>query len=168
MDSVSWYAHPDMMERLETYYDTLLLSVFGNPRFLPVVWAAKPDERTGMNIGDEYLLPCRRSRPAIRYYYRVRILVLVYSIAAFLAILGVIAGTIAVRKNGGISRNTRFSSILAASMAPGLKSVAWDGLQKDRGHVSEESMKQKLGYGLLASRDGDESGGVGHCGVTTR
>ncbi|KAF4874422.1 hypothetical protein CGCSCA1_v006445 [Colletotrichum siamense] len=151
MDNRYYTAVPNLRERLEEYYETLVLSLFGDPRFIAVGWAANPSMMATSTTGTNYTYPCTRSRPAIAYYYRARILALVYGMAVFLAIMGVAAGTIALRKNGGVSRNTRFSSIMAATRAESFNHVDWDGPQRDRGHISNDVMRQKLGYGKLRS-----------------
>lgn len=152
------FPHPNLVKRLQEYYETFLLSFFGNPRFLVVAWAADPSVKTGNSSGVEYLYPCTRSRPGIKYYHRARILVLVYGIAAWLAILGVVAGTLAARENGGVSRNTRFSSVLAATRNASFADMEWDGRQRDRAYISKDLIWQKLGYGILKSGEGNCSG----------
>ncbi|KAF3808380.1 hypothetical protein GCG54_00013018 [Colletotrichum gloeosporioides] len=156
IDNRYYTAVPNLRERLEEYYETLILSLFGDPRFIAVGWAANPSMMATSTTGTNYTYPCTRSRPAIAYYYRARILALVYGMAVFLAIMGVAAGTIALRKNGGVSRNTRFSSIMAATRAKSLNHIDWNGPQRDRGHISNDVMRQKLGYGKLRSYISDE------------
>ncbi|KAK2736029.1 hypothetical protein CKAH01_07783 [Colletotrichum kahawae] len=158
IDHKMYNPYSNIAARLERYYDTLLLSLLGNPRFVVNVWAAEPSIQTGTNNGSEYRYDCTRSRPATAYYYRARNLVLVHGVAAFFAILGVAAGTKALQRNGGISRNNRFSSLLAATRNESLNWVKWDGPQTDRGYISKDLMRQKLGYGLLKRREGNCSG----------
>ncbi|EQB57993.1 hypothetical protein CGLO_01817 [Colletotrichum gloeosporioides Cg-14] len=126
--------------------------MFARPRFQAVVWAAQTGEqtgtrRTGLGPAENYLYDCTRSRPAVRYHYRTRILVSVYGILIFLGFLGIMAGTIAIRRNGGVSRGTGFSSIVEATRGPTLDRMDW-GAGKEYGPV-------KIGYGLLKTRDGD-------------
>ncbi|KAF4916847.1 hypothetical protein CGCVW01_v010004 [Colletotrichum viniferum] len=78
LDQKTYNPYPDIQKRLERYYDTLILSLLGNPRFVCSVWAADPSVQTGTNNGSEYRYGCTRSRPATAYYYRARNLVLVY------------------------------------------------------------------------------------------
>ncbi|KAF6788790.1 hypothetical protein CMUS01_16367 [Colletotrichum musicola] len=154
IDPEDYLARPKLSEEIQNYFDTLVLSLFANPRLVPVVWAASPDTMTGTSDGTNYTYPCTRSRPGLKYYYRARVLVLVYAVAVLLAMLGVAAGAVALHKNGGISRNIKFSSILAASRSTALNKVDWEGPEKDRGHVSSGVMQRKLGYGQVRVHQG--------------
>ncbi|KAF4877639.1 hypothetical protein CGCSCA1_v003203 [Colletotrichum siamense] len=143
---------PNVTQLIEAWYGNLLMSMFARPRFQAVVWAAQTGEqtgtrRTGTGPAEKYLYDCTRSRPAVRYHYRTRILVSVYGILIFLGFLGITAGTIAIRRNGGVSRGTGFSSIVEATRGPTLDRMDW-GAGKEYGPV-------KIGYGLLKTRDGD-------------
>ncbi|EQB54677.1 hypothetical protein CGLO_05454 [Colletotrichum gloeosporioides Cg-14] len=164
IDSGGMLVHPGLMERFQTHYEMFLLSLLGNPNYVGLSWAANPKSAP---VPGEIIPPksseyrCARSRPGVKYYYRTRILVIVYSVAALLAILGVAAGTIALRKNGGVPRNTRFSSILAATRAKSLNQVNWDGPERDNGNISSDLKRQKLGYGKLRSSEGDGVHGDG-------
>ncbi|KAF6826855.1 hypothetical protein CPLU01_09427 [Colletotrichum plurivorum] len=162
IDLKDYLARPNVSEEIQAYFDMLVLSLFTNPRFLPVVWAASPDTMTGTSDGTNYTYPCTKSRPGLKYYYRARALVLVYGVAVFLAVLGVAAGAVALRKNGGISRNIKFFSILAASRSTALNNIDWEGPEKDRGNVSSGVMLRKLGYGQIRmNQDGGEQGSAG-------
>ncbi|KZL81287.1 hypothetical protein CI238_00355 [Colletotrichum incanum] len=145
------FVRPNIIELIETWYGNLLMSMFARPRFQAVVWAAKLDEQTGIRrkgVGPEsdYLYPCTRSRPAVRYHYRAYILLSVYGALFLLALLGVIAGILAIRKNGGISRGTRFSSIVEATRGTALDKRIWD------------TRAIKLGYGMLTQQNCEPSG----------
>ncbi|KAF6806231.1 hypothetical protein CSOJ01_08955 [Colletotrichum sojae] len=95
----------------------------------------------------------------MKYYYQTRVLVLVYVIVVLLAVLGVVAGAVAFRRNGGVSRNSNFSSIVAATRSNNLNKVDWDGPEKDRGNVSSDVMHRRLGYGQVRTyQDGGEQG----------
>lgn len=158
IDQKMFNPYSNISTRLAKYYDTLLLSLLGNPRFVVSVWAADPSVQTSTNNGSEYRYQCIRSRSATAYYYRARNLVLVYGVAAFFATIAVVAGTRALQKNGGIPRNNRFSSILAATRTESLNGAKWGGPQSDRGYISKDLMRQKLGYGLLKSGEGNSCG----------
>ncbi|KAJ0161213.1 hypothetical protein CTA2_6594 [Colletotrichum tanaceti] len=143
------FVRPNVIELIETWYGNLLMSMFARPRFQSVVWAAKLDEQTGVRrngIGpaSDYLYPCTRSRPAVRYRYRASILLSVYGVLFLLASLGVAAGTLAVRTNGGISRGTRFSSIVEATRGTASDTRVWG-----RPASRRDSRAMKLGYGML-------------------
>ncbi|KAF9876655.1 hypothetical protein CkaCkLH20_06063 [Colletotrichum karsti] len=146
------FVRRNIIPLIEAWYGNLLMSMFARPRFQAVVWAARTDEQTGTRktgFGPEsdYLYSCTRSRPAVRYHYRTRILVSVYGILIFLALLGVTAGAVAIRRNGGVSKGTGFSNIVEATRGPTLDRMDW-GEGKEYGPV-------KIGYGLLRTQDGD-------------
>lgn len=158
IDQRLYNARPNMVSQLEKYYETLVLSMLAKPRFLPVVWASKPDEQTGIRdsgLGpkEDYMYPCQRERAAIKFYYRSRILFSVYGVAIFFTILGVVAGALALRKNDGVPRNTDFSSIVAATRGSHLGKVPWDGVDGDSGGIPEEVMSMKMGYGRLRTAE---------------
>ncbi|UQC75022.1 uncharacterized protein CLUP02_01675 [Colletotrichum lupini] len=155
----------DLQDMVQEFYEDLILSIFSTPQFLPVVWAAHPNEvsgglREGGVDGNHsaYRFPCQKSRMANMYSYHERDLWIVYSIAIFLAIMGVIAGGFAVNENGGVLRNTRFSSVVAATRGPALEKVNWEGPDRDRGDVPKDVKKLKLGYGVMGQNVGDGMG----------
>ncbi|KAF6812499.1 hypothetical protein CPLU01_14880 [Colletotrichum plurivorum] len=137
---------------IASWYPNIFISLFARPRFQAVVWARKTDEQTGTrtagaNSRADYMYKCTRSRPAVKYIYNERILVSAYSVLIFLALLGVLAGTTALRRNAGVSRGTEFSSIVEATRGPILNKIDWGERKKYR--------SVKIGYGLLKVRDGD-------------
>lgn len=153
------YARRNVIELIEAWYGNLLTSMFARPRFQAVVWAAKTDEqtgtrRTGAGPEADYLYPCTRSRPAVRYLYRTRVLATVYGVLVLVALLGIVAGGLAIRKNGGVSRDTRFSSIVQATRGPTLDKMDWG----QAGAVSRDMRGVKLGYGLLDEPDSPRRG----------
>ncbi|KAK2052136.1 hypothetical protein LY76DRAFT_650787 [Colletotrichum caudatum] len=146
----------NLQEMVQDFYEDLILSIFSTPQFLPVVWAAQTDENTGGLIlgGDRhnhsaYEYPCQRSRMVNVYSYHARDLWIVYAIAILLATSGVALGALAVRENGGVLRNTRFSSVVAATRGPVLDKIHWEGPDRDRGDVPDDVKKLKLGYGVI-------------------
>ncbi|GKT56612.1 formylmethionine deformylase-like protein [Colletotrichum tofieldiae] len=158
----SYFPVFNLQDMVQTFYEDLILSIFSTPQFLPVVWAAQTNENTGGLIlgGDQhnhsaYEYPCQRSRVANMYSYHARDLWIVYAIAIILATSGVALGALAVRENGGVLRNTRFSSIVAATRGPALDKVHWEGPDRDRGDVPEDVKKLKLGYGVINQNIGD-------------
>lgn len=119
--------------------------------------AAKSGEQTGNRItsnipgSDEspYLYPCQKFRTINVYSYQMRGLWIVYTIAAALTLVCIAAGALAIRDNGGVTRNTRFSSIVAATRGPALEKIAWRGPLQDRGDVPAEVKTLRLGYGVM-------------------
>lgn len=79
-----------------------------------------------------------------------------YTIAASLTLVCIAAGALAIRDNGGVTRNTRFSSIVAATRGPALDKIAWMGPLQDRGDVPPEVKRLRLGYGVMVP---DRGGG---------
>ncbi|KAK1977680.1 hypothetical protein LZ30DRAFT_600738 [Colletotrichum cereale] len=158
----SYFPVFNLQDMVQEFYEDLILSIFSTPQFLPVVWAAQTDENTGGLVlgGDQhnhsaYEYPCQRSRMANMYSYHERDLWIVYSIAIFLATSGVALGALAVRENGDVLRNTRFSSVVAATRGPALDKVHWEGPDRDRGDVPDDVKKLKLGYGVMNQNMGN-------------
>ncbi|KAI0849192.1 hypothetical protein F5Y00DRAFT_235882 [Daldinia vernicosa] len=109
----------------------------------------------GTGAGDESTkYPCVRSRLENRYIYHARDLWVVYSIAIFLAAAGAGAGTLAILENEGVLRNTRFSSIVAATRGPALEKLGWVG--EDRGNLPRDIKNLKVGYGIVHRMSGLE------------
>ncbi|GJD04324.1 hypothetical protein ColKHC_13149 [Colletotrichum higginsianum] len=160
----SYFPVFDLQDVVQEFYEDLILSIFSTPQFLPVVWAARPDENSGgLAVGggnrSAYEYPCQRSRVANMYSYHARDLWIVYAIAILLSSSGVALGALAVRENGGVLRNTRFSSVVAATRGPALDKVHWEGPDRDRGDVPADVKRLKLGYGVM--NQGIEGGGGG-------
>ena len=148
---------PDLADAVQAFYEDLILSMFSNPQFVPVVWAAQPAEQSGsLKEGggsanhSAYLYPCVRSRTTIMYSYHRRDLWIVYTIAISMAFAGVLAGTWAIWENDGALRDVAFSSIVAASRGPALDRVNWEGKgSATGGDVPRDVKPARMGYGLL-------------------
>lgn len=161
----NYFPYPELMTMVQGLYEDLILSMFSNPQFVEVVWAARPSEQSGTLIkggipdssgartgtGDEsdYYYNCTRTRTANAYAYHKRDLWIVYGIAVVLTLICVTVGALAVRENGGVTRNTHFSSVVAATRGPALEKVAWMGPLQDRGDVPKDVKKLRLGYGIM-------------------
>lgn len=157
----NYFPYPELMDMVQGLYEDLLLSIFSNPQFVEVVWAAKPQEQSGTLIkggnfsssstSDEsdYRYNCTRTRTANAYAYHKRDLWIVYGIAVVLTLICVAVGSLAVRENGGVTRNTHFSSVVAATRGPALEKVAWMGPLQDRGDVPSDVKRLRLGYGIM-------------------
>lgn len=180
----NYFPFPDIQRRIQKFYEDIILSVLGNPQFASVVWAAKPGEQSGVTFNnvpldqqgqnnrpppltDEqraYLYPCTKFRMALVYKFNARLLWIVYSISIALAVMGVVVGALALRENGGVVRDTKFSSIVAATRGSGLGRVRWtDGADGGvssvgNGTVPEEVKGWRMGYGVV---DTSGSGGYG-------
>lgn len=158
----NYFPYPDLQGRVEALYDDMILSVLSNPQFVEVVWAARPDEQSGTlvqggilddddgkNVSD-YLYNCTRFRTENVWSYHKRDLWIVYGTYAFFTLLCMAAGARAIYENGGVTRNTQFSSVVAATRGPALEKIAWQGPLQDRGDVPHEVKKVKLGYGVMS------------------
>lgn len=97
------------------------------------------------------MYPCQRFRTANTYSYQTRDLWIVYTIAAAITLACIAVGALAIRDNGGVTRNTLFSSIVAATRGPALEQIAWMGPLQDRGDVPAEVKKLRLGYGVMTT-----------------
>jgi len=162
--SNNYFAFANLKDLVQGFYEDIILSLFSNPQFVEVVWAARPDEQTGtrrqFGTGppQDYLYPCTRTRTANMYSYHERDLWIVYGIAVALALASLVAGAFAIHENGGVVRNTRFSSIVAATRGPPLEKVNWDGPEANRGDIDASLKQIRLGYGTMLL---GESGAVG-------
>ncbi|KAH8885552.1 hypothetical protein GQ53DRAFT_659915 [Thozetella sp. PMI_491] len=158
----NYFPVPDLAPLIQSFYEELILSVFSNGQFVPVVWAAQPGEQSGERKsggsgGNEtaYMQPCTRSRTANMFSYHQRDLWIVYAIAITLALAGVLAGAWAIWENDGALRDVRFSSVTAATRGPALDKLDWEGRGSATGaDVPRDIKGQRMGYGLL------------HCGGT--
>lgn len=185
----NYFPYPDLMDRVQSLYDDIILSMFSNPQLVEVAWAQRPSEMSGMlpqgglasradsdsdsssdntedNV-DAYMYPCTRYRTANSYAYHRRDLWIVYGIAAALTLVCIAAGALAIRDNGGVTRNTRFSSVVAATRGPALEKIAWQGPLQDRGDVPAEVKRLRLGYGVMSDMNGGGGGGAGGGGRFT-
>ena len=165
----NFFAHPNLQELVRSFYEDVILSLFSKPQFVDVVWAARPSEQSGTlteggvdegagagaDNAEAYRYPCVKSRTAIMYSYHARDLWIVYGIAVVLALSGVAAGAYAASGNG-VLRDTRFSSIVAATRGPALDGVAWE----DRGELSRGVKNLRIGFGLIP-RGSSEVVGLG-------
>lgn len=66
----------------------------------------------GKQEGNETTMyPCIRSKLENRFHYHPIELGAVYGVSVILAVAAVAVGTVSVMQNGGVLKNTRFSSI---------------------------------------------------------
>lgn len=155
----NYFPYTDLMDRVQSMYDDIILSMFNNPQLVEVAWAAQPGEQSGtLSQGGQagsrnasaYLYPCTRFRTVNTFTYHKRDLWIVYGIFALATLACIVAGALAIRDNGNVTRNTRFSSVVAATRGSALERIAWMGPLQDRGDVPSEVKKLKLGYGVMS------------------
>jgi hypothetical protein len=148
----NFFAVDDFMNQFQSFYEDLILSIFSNPSFYSVSWARTPDQPSGtLNATSEDMLwPCTKTRLINKFVYRKSDLWMAYAFAIALAIVGVSLGAAAIAQNNHHSRNTRFSSIVAATRGSALDEIPW---KRSRwGEIPPEIYKQKLEYGIISDR----------------
>jgi hypothetical protein len=139
----------NLMDSVQDLYENMLFSIFSEQQFLSVVWAAKPDESSGVLRGDDSTLyPCERTRFENRYRYHRGTLWAVYGVAILVSILAIISGTLAVFENEGVLRDTKFSDIVAATRGPALEKLAAD---ENKGELNRNLKSVRVGYGIVQS-----------------
>jgi len=163
-----YFPFPNLMDLVQGLYEDMILSLLSEPQFAEVVWAARPGEQSGSLAAAPagadaaaYTYPCTRTRTANLYSYHARDLWIVYGIAVVLGLLSVLAGTDALRANGGESRNNRFSALVAATRGPELERVRWGGPGIGKGEVPDDVKLLRLGYGQLGTEGGVHGVGDG-------
>lgn len=201
-----FFPFENLADRVQEFYEDIILSLFSYQQFLAVVWAAKPDTKSGAtttgpetgfsitkpqsqngdakdqdekkNIDPSTLYNCTKSRYENRYRYIERDLWIVYAAAMLCALVAMVLGTAAVLENEGVLRNTKFSSIVAATRGPALEKVRWR--EDARGDITPDVKKMRVGYGVVHQSPpsqplsgggvgafGGGGGGVGGLGVTS-
>jgi hypothetical protein len=154
IDPHYYLAVPDLMDQVQSFYEDIILSLFYNPQFLVVAWAANSSVLSGtLSNTPEGVYRCTKSRMLNRFSYHASDLWLVYGFTIILAGLGVAFGAAAISQNAGKLRNTRFSSIVAATRSPGLDQLAWRRISA-WGEVPRDLGKVRLGYGLVGHGSG--------------
>ncbi|RSL50831.1 hypothetical protein CEP53_008656 [Fusarium sp. AF-6] len=151
MSSGDFLPAENLQDVVPSLFEDMLFSLLSNQQCATVVWASDPKKQVLFNE-DSGKYPCRWSQPVSKYEYRALTLWAVYGVSVLLASLGVAAGTLALRHNGGLRRDSRFSSILAATRGQGLNRVEWGGPLFDKGQVNHSVRGFKMGYGT-AKRD---------------
>lgn len=103
---------PDVVGSIQSMFEDILLSILSNSQFLAVSFAGDSSRIAGDQEGDETTMyPCTRSKLENRFRYDPLELGAVYGVSMILAAVSVAVGTVSVVQNGGVLKNTRFSSI---------------------------------------------------------
>ncbi|KAK3943289.1 hypothetical protein QBC46DRAFT_282316 [Diplogelasinospora grovesii] len=142
----------DFRQAIVSFYEDIVLSLFSNPQFLVVSWAADPTQRSSIGNSSSANDPslfydCVKTRLINKYVYSARDLWIVYSLAIVSAAIGVAFGAAALAQNNYHVRNTRLSEIVAATRAPCLEELPWKASKW--GEVPPEIKKARLGYGII-------------------
>ncbi|KAF3014472.1 hypothetical protein E8E14_010115 [Neopestalotiopsis sp. 37M] len=123
----SYLPVPDFKENLQSLFENIILSVFSNPMFTIVTWAAAPDQPVGLLENDGLnTYPCTRSKAQNRFKYHAQDLWIVYGISLLITGVAVAMGTISVVQNEGVLKNTRYSSITVLLQHCGIEYSALD------------------------------------------
>lgn len=141
-------------EEVQGFYEEIILSLLSDPQFIAVSWANDPGQYTGIELGGkETNYPCIRERTTNCYVYHKAQLWSVYVVAILIALGGLVSGAVAARGEG-VTRNTRFSSMVAATRGQGgLDQVRWD----DHPQVGNV----RVGYGLVPGKTDERVYGFG-------
>jgi hypothetical protein len=118
---------PNFKQNVQSLFESIILSVFSNPQYRIVTWAAAPDQPVGPLESDGLnTYPCTRSKAQNRFEYHSQDLWIVYGISLLIAGAAVAMGTISVIQNRGVLKNTRYSSITVLLQHCGIKSSSLD------------------------------------------
>ncbi|KAK8085862.1 hypothetical protein PG997_007133 [Apiospora hydei] len=175
------FPYPNLPDLVQSFYEDIILSLFSNQQFLAVVWAKKPDTKSGAtttgpkkgldgialdkedknksaNVDPATLYNCTKSRYENRFKYVDSQLWIVYACAILCALVAMALGTAAVLENEGVLRNTKFSSIVAATRGPALEKVPWR--EDNHGDITPDVKKMRVGYGVVHQSSPLSGGGV--------
>jgi len=151
IDPRTYLVVPNFIEQVQSFYEDIILSMFSNPQFLVVAWAADPKQPSGTGNAtmENLLYPCTRTRLMNKFVYKTRDLWLVYSVAIVCATIGVAFGAAAIAQNNHHVRTTRFSSIVADTRAPCMNELPckW-------GEVPDSVYTASLGHGIIVDEGG--------------
>jgi hypothetical protein len=150
IDTETYLPVPNLMDEIQHFYENMTFSLFSNPQFLAVAWAAQPDTRSGISDTTDPSLsyPCTKTRIANAYFYNRRDLWIAYTVAIMAAGVCVVLGTAALSQNNYHLRDVHVSSIVAATRAPCLENLPWKSSKW--GEVPDEILNTKWGYGPIA------------------
>ncbi|KAL2189407.1 Formylmethionine deformylase-like protein [Thermothelomyces heterothallicus CBS 203.75] len=198
IDTETYLPVPNLISEIQAFYENMTLSLLSNPQFVIVSWAARPDQRSGVTTpasfpattpgGDDDdndddddddereessfpTYPCVRTRLTNAYEYKQRDLWGAYAAAVGAALFAVVLGSAALAQNDFRPRDARVSSIVAATRAPCLDALPWEGKASKWGKVPPEVLDVELRYGIIAAGAGGTAGagynnGVGGGGGT--
>lgn len=132
----------NLRQEIRGFYEDMLISLFAEPSFSVVSWAANGKPSGVARGGPSTAYPCRRQRIATFFRYNMAQLLSVYAASIFLAVIGVLLGLQAYQEEG-IMRDMKPSSIMEASRASNL-------------HVLgvRQGSNVKIGYGLVHEEAG--------------
>ncbi|KAF5253743.1 hypothetical protein FANTH_1435 [Fusarium anthophilum] len=127
---------------IQKLYEDMIISIFEEPSFMVVSWAANGKPSGTAKGGSSTAYPCRRERIATFFQYNMAQLLSVYAASIFLAGIGVLLGLQAYLEEGTM-RDMKPSSIMEASRASNLHVLG-----------AHEGSNVKIGYGLVHEEAG--------------
>jgi hypothetical protein len=131
----------DFRKGIQRAYEDMIISMFAEPSFSAVSWAADGKPCGNAKGGSSTAYPCQRQRITTFFDYNMAQLLSVYAASIFLAVVSVLFGLQAYREEGAM-RNMKPSSIIEASRASNLHTLGVEG------------RNVKIGYGLVQQQAG--------------
>ncbi|KAF5565517.1 hypothetical protein FPHYL_4211 [Fusarium phyllophilum] len=116
---VNYLPVKNLKQEIRTFYEDIIISIFSEPYFKVVSWAANGKPSGMAKGGPSTAYPCRRQRMATFFHYNMAQLLSVYAASIFLAGIGVLLGLQAYLEEGAM-RDMKPSSIIEASRASNL------------------------------------------------
>jgi hypothetical protein len=152
IDPRTYLSAPNLMDKVQSFYEDIIISLLSNPQFLAVAWASDPTQFSGTGLANgtvgEY--PCTKTRVISAFMYHSAQLWAIYSSIILLAGISVVLGAAAIAQNSGVVRNAHFSSIVAATRSRDMDVVGWTkGPRSQLGEVSRDVVKTRLEYGVV-------------------
>jgi hypothetical protein len=132
----------ELRHGIQRLYEDMIISIFEEPSFTVVSWAADRKPSGTAKGGPSTAYPCRRHRLATFFHYNMAQLLIVYAASISLAVIGVLVGLQAYLEEGTM-RDMKPSSIMEASRASNLHVLG-----------AREGCNVKIGYGLVHEEAG--------------
>jgi len=150
IDTETYLPVSNLMDKIQHFYENMLLSLLSKPQLIIVSWAADTSLRSGPgnSTNSTLLYRCTKTRVYNAYTYNRRDLFIPYAVAIGGALFAVVLGSAALSQNDFHVRDGHVSNVIAATRAPCLESLPWKG--NKWGLVPDEVLGIKLGYGVIA------------------
>ncbi|KAI3572554.1 hypothetical protein IWW34DRAFT_824344 [Fusarium oxysporum f. sp. albedinis] len=139
---VNYLPIKNLRQGIQRLYEDMIISIFAEPNFSVVSWAANGKPSGHAKGGPSTAYPCRRQRIATFFDYNMAQLLSVYAVSIFLAVVGILLGLQAYREEGAM-RDMKPSSIIEASRASNLHTLG-----------AHQGGNVKLGYGVVHEEAG--------------
>ncbi|KAL5592677.1 hypothetical protein FOBRF1_013703 [Fusarium oxysporum] len=139
---VNYLPIKNLRQGIQKLYEDMIISIFAEPAFSVVSWAANGKPSGHAKGGPSTAYPCRRQRIATFFDYNMAQLLSVYAASIFLAVVSILLGLQAYREEGAM-RDMKPSSIIEASRASNLLALG-----------AHQGGNVKLGYGVVHEEAG--------------